>query len=89
MTMMTSRPHDEAVVEMLKADPAFANEYLAVARIKPINPAGNRLCWRLCGTLLRRKACLRWPRERACPAKACTGHSVHAATPHSKPGWLC
>jgi probable addiction module antidote protein len=27
----TNRPHDEAVVEMLKADPAFANEYLAAA----------------------------------------------------------
>lgn len=31
MTIVTSRPHDEAVVEMLKADPEFANEYLAVA----------------------------------------------------------
>lgn len=27
----TSRPHDAAVVEMLKADPDFANEYLAAA----------------------------------------------------------
>ena len=27
----TSRPHAEAVIEMLKADPDFANEYLAVA----------------------------------------------------------
>ena len=31
MTITTSRPHDEAVVEMLKADPELANEYLAVA----------------------------------------------------------
>ncbi len=31
MTIATSRPHDEAVVAMLKADPEFANEYLAVA----------------------------------------------------------
>ena len=27
----TSRPHDEAVIDMLKNDPEFANEYLAVA----------------------------------------------------------
>lgn len=26
-----SRPHDEAVVELLREDPAFADEYLAVA----------------------------------------------------------
>ena len=26
-----SRPHDAAVVELLKADPDFANEYLATA----------------------------------------------------------
>jgi hypothetical protein len=26
-----SRPHDEAVMDMLKNDPDFANEYLAVA----------------------------------------------------------
>lgn len=26
-----SRPHDEAVVEMLREDPAFADEYLAAA----------------------------------------------------------
>lgn len=26
-----SRPHDDAIVEMLKADPEFANEYLAAA----------------------------------------------------------
>ena len=27
----TSRPHAQAVIELLKADPEFANEYLAVA----------------------------------------------------------
>ena len=27
----TSRPHDDAVVDMLKADPAFADVYLAAA----------------------------------------------------------
>jgi len=27
--------------------------------------------------------------ERACPVKACNGHSVSAATPNSKHGWLC
>lgn len=30
-TNKISRPHDEAVIEMLKSDPGFANEYLAVA----------------------------------------------------------
>lgn len=28
---MKNRPHDAAVVELLKADPDFANEYLAAA----------------------------------------------------------
>ena len=28
---MKNRPHDAAVVELLKADPEFANEYLAAA----------------------------------------------------------
>lgn len=27
----TSRPHDEAVIEMLRAEPRFINEYLAAA----------------------------------------------------------
>ena len=27
----SSRPHDDAIVEMLREDPAFAEEYLAVA----------------------------------------------------------
>jgi probable addiction module antidote protein len=27
----SSRPHDDAVVELLRADPAFADEYLAAA----------------------------------------------------------
>lgn len=27
----SSRPHDDAVVELLREDPAFADEYLAVA----------------------------------------------------------
>lgn len=31
MTTVASRSHDAAVVEMLKADPELANDYLAVA----------------------------------------------------------
>lgn len=36
-----SRPHDEAVVEMLKADPEFANEYLAAALDEADEPGGQ------------------------------------------------
>ena len=42
MNSRTSRPHDEAVVEMLKADPEFANEYLAVALDQADQPGGQQ-----------------------------------------------
>jgi len=38
----TSRPHDEAVIEMLKNDPDFANEYLAVALEEADQPGGQQ-----------------------------------------------
>ena len=36
-----SRPHDAAVVELLKADPEFANEYLAAALEEAEEPGGQ------------------------------------------------
>lgn len=36
-----SRPHDAAVVELLKADPDFANEYLAAALQEADQPGGQ------------------------------------------------
>jgi len=39
----TSRPHAEAVIEMLKADPDFANEYLAVALEEFDQPGGQQV----------------------------------------------
>jgi probable addiction module antidote protein len=36
-----SRPHDEAMVEMLKADPAFADVYLATALEEATLPGGQ------------------------------------------------
>lgn len=36
-----SRPHDAAVVELLKADPDFANEYLAAALEEADQPGGQ------------------------------------------------
>ena len=42
MNSRISRPHDEAVVEMLKADPEFANEYLAVALDQADQPGGQQ-----------------------------------------------
>ena len=40
-TQPASRPHDAAVVEMLKADPEFANEYLAAALDEADEPGGQ------------------------------------------------
>jgi len=37
-----SRSHDEAIVEMLKADPEFANEYLAAALDEADQPGGQQ-----------------------------------------------
>lgn len=42
MTATTSRPHDDAIVEMLKADPEFADEYLAVALDQADQPGGQQ-----------------------------------------------
>lgn len=43
-----SRPHDEAVVELLREDPAFADEYLAVALEEADEPGGQEaLLWAL------------------------------------------
>ncbi len=40
-TQPASRPHDAAVVELLKADPDFANEYLAAALEEADEPGGQ------------------------------------------------
>ena len=37
-----SRPHDEAVVELLREDPAFADEYLAAALDEADQPGGRQ-----------------------------------------------
>ncbi len=37
----SSRPHDKAVVEMLREDPSFADEYLAAA-MDEVNEDGGR-----------------------------------------------
>ncbi len=36
-----ARPHDDAVVELLRQDPAFADEYLAVALDEIDQPGGR------------------------------------------------
>lgn len=40
-TPPASRPHDVAVVELLRADPEFANEYLAAALEEADKPGGQ------------------------------------------------
>lgn len=40
-TQPASRPHDAVVVELLKADPDFANEYLAAALEEAGEPGGQ------------------------------------------------
>ena len=40
--MKKSRSHDEAVIDMLKNDPDFANEYLAVALEEADQPGGQQ-----------------------------------------------
>ena len=37
----TSRPHDDAVVELLHEDPAFADEYLSAALDEADQPGGR------------------------------------------------
>ncbi len=41
MTANVSRPHDDAVIEMLRNDPEFANEYLAAALDEANEPGGQ------------------------------------------------
>lgn len=37
----SSRPHDDAVVELLRNDPAFADEYIAAALDEATQPGGR------------------------------------------------
>lgn len=37
----SSRPHDDAIVELLREDPAFADEYLATALDEADQPGGR------------------------------------------------
>lgn len=41
MDTKTDRPHDEAVVELLRADPAFAADYLNAAMDEADQPGGR------------------------------------------------
>jgi DNA-binding phage protein len=60
--MHSCRPHDEAVVELLKADPSFADEYLAAALDEASEPGGHatllaalvRSMWRIQTAYVRR-----------------------------------
>ena len=42
MTKPTDRAHGEIVVDRLKADPAFADEYLAAALQEADQPGGSK-----------------------------------------------
>jgi hypothetical protein len=50
-----SRPHDDAVVELLHKDPAFADEYLSVALDEANQPGGREAFWQRCAILQKRK----------------------------------
>jgi probable addiction module antidote protein len=41
MTSTLGRPHDETVIELLRDDPEFANEYLAAALDEANEPGGQ------------------------------------------------
>ena len=41
MTSTLCRPHDETVIELLRDDPEFANEYLAAALDEANEPGGQ------------------------------------------------
>lgn len=40
--MKAARPHDEAMVELLREDPRFADEYLAAALAEAEQPGGQQ-----------------------------------------------
>lgn len=40
--MKAARPHDDAMVELLREDPAFADEYLAAALEEAEEPGGRQ-----------------------------------------------
>ena len=86
-----SRPHDAAVVDMLKADPEFADAYLAAALEEAGEPGGQTAllaALRRCATSPRPKAWLQWPSVPASRAKASTVLCPPAGTRPSKPCWL-
>jgi DNA-binding phage protein len=57
--MKAARPHDVAMVELLREDPAFADEYLAAALEEAEEPGGRQACCAPCATSPMPKECKR------------------------------
>ena len=72
--MKKSRPHDEAVIDMLKNDPDFANEYLAVALEEADQPGGQQALLSALRHIVKRKACLLSLNVQGCLVRACIEH---------------
>lgn len=68
-----SRPHDDAVVEMLRDDPDFADEYLAAALDEADEPGGREALLAALRHVAEAQGMAAVAERAGIPAKACIG----------------
>jgi hypothetical protein len=85
--MKAARPHDDAMVELLREDPAFADEYLAAALEEADEPGGRQACCAPCAMSPKRKAWRKLRNAPACAVKAFTARCLPRGTRRLKRCW--
>lgn len=91
----TDRTHDQAAIELLRQDPAFAADYIAAALEDADQPGGQVALLAALRQVAGRKAWRRWPNVPAWRERASTGRCLPRATRHLKrstqhcAGWGC
>lgn len=81
----TSRPHDETVIELLREDPAFVDEYLAAAVDESDQPGGREALLAALRHVAEAQGMSIVAERRAFLVKVCTGHFPPMAIRPSKP----
>lgn len=87
MTAKADRSHDEVVVEMLKADPEFADDYLAAALEEIEQPGGHQAMMTALRHVAESQGMANVAKKQACPESRCTVRSGPVATQLPKLCW--
>lgn len=76
-----SRPHDETIAELLRADPGFADEYLAESLAAIDEPGGQEAFLQALRHIAEAQGMAAVAERAGIPAKVCTRVSAAKATP--------